>query len=123
MEVAPQKRINSQRPKKSIAHRGSMNRFGSVGGAEQVSGLVIYIHRTEYLVEPLPVQVIGIRQIGAWHHRHTLGCDYQAIGIRIRQRLDQSGIYKSEDRQAGAHAERERQNGCGSEAWRLAQLP
>ena len=45
----------------------------------------------------------------------------EAIGLSIRERLEQHGVDDAEDRRVGTDAETERQDDDGREAWALEE--
>ena len=102
VEIAAEQWSDSQSTKKPVAYPCSLHRFRACGGAQHVAASREDVHRAENLVEPLPVEIVGIRKVGARKQRAALQHANQPVGIRIRQRLDQRGIHKAEDGHAGA---------------------
>jgi hypothetical protein len=123
MEISAKNGSYPQRPEKTIAYLYGGHWFASRRVAQQIPRLVIGIERTEYLIEPFPVEIVLIRKIVAGKHRGALGDIDQPLGLGIGKRPDQRRIHKTKDRSACSDADRQNQNRGDREARALAQLP
>ena len=123
IEIAPENRSNPQNMKKTIAHAEPGHRFCSGGRAQKVAASRVDLQRTEYMVELLPIEIVGIRKVGMRNHGGTLRHVHQPVGIQVRQRLDQRSIDKAKNCHAGADPQSEDQNGRAGKPRALAQLP
>ena len=122
-KIAAQHRRQSQRPEESRGHCRAAHHLGAGVRAQRKAGALEHVHRGEDLVEPFPVEVVGIRQRTARTELDGLEKANQPGRIAIRQRLDQCGIHKREDGDTGAQAQRQHQHRGRGEARISAQLP
>ena len=73
-------------------------------------------------VELLPVEIVGIGQIGQWKQLDGLVDADETRRLRIRERPDQRGIDERKDRNAGTDAERQREDRRAGEPERFPKL-
>src|SRR5579872_463343 len=122
MKISSKDRNDSKRPEKTIAHSHRRYRLTPRTGTQEVSRLVVRLHRGEDLVQTLPVEVVRIREIGSRKHRGVLRNVHQPRRVPIRQRTDQRSIDKTKDGRAGANPERQDENRCNGESRTFTQL-
>src|ERR1700728_1128704 len=120
---AAEKRLDAQGAEKAIAHTSRRNRYHARRGAEQITHTGVGLKRAKGVIQSLPIFVVGARKVRPGKNCLLLSHIGQAARVRIRKRLDQSCIDKSEDRHAHAHAKRQNEDRRQREAWVLAHLP
>src|ERR1043165_384695 len=122
IKITAEQRTNAERMKKPVADAGTVSYLRAGGGSYYIAVLIIDIQRLENVVELLPVEIIGIGEVGGWNLRRCLGDSEQTRGILIRQRFDERGIDKSKDRRARRDSKRDHRDGGGRESRMLAEL-
>ena len=97
IKIAAHHGSDAQGVKEPIAHPNPGHRFGSGGRAQQVAASGVNIHRTEDLIEFLPIEIVRIGKVGARNHRNTFRDFHQPVGALVRQRFDQCGVDEAKD--------------------------
>src|SRR6185503_3210789 len=91
-------------------------------GAQAEAVLVVDLERVEGRVHPLPVEVVRIGEVALRKKIDRLEDSQKARRVAIGERLQERRVHESEEGDAGAGAERDREDGGGGEARMLAQL-
>ena len=82
--------------------------------------VLVNVERAEDAVALFPIQVVRVREIAQREHRVGLVDRHQPCGVAVGQGLDQRRVHESEDRQAGAHAQSQHEDGGAGESGILA---
>jgi hypothetical protein len=121
LEIAAHRGTDAQRAKVTGADADAIEALGlgpTADGGLPTVGNREGVERTI----PLGNFAIGVkRHVGA-RPVGNIPDHHDPIRLRVRQRRKQNGIHRAENRGIGADAEREREDGDGSEAGRFAQV-
>src|ERR1700733_3763947 len=100
-KIASQRGCDAQCAKESVTHRCTLRLLYAPSCLQLKEHVVIGIHRTENGVELLPVEVVKIGEMAARTELVAFKESNQTRGVAVRQRLDQRGIDKGKDGDAG----------------------
>ena len=122
LEIPAEDGRDSKRPKEPVAHARAPDGPSPGVGAEAEPVLVVDLERVEGRVHLLPVEVVGIGEVALRKESDRLEDSHEPRRVAIRERLQERRVHESEEGDAGAGAERDREDGGGGEARVLAQL-
>ena len=122
MEVAAEHGMDTEGLEEAAAHALGLHWLRTGGSAQEIAGPAVNIERAEGFVQPLPVQIVRIRERPAWRFHVAFVHRHQPDWICIRKRFQQSRIHKTEDGHAHADAERQHKDRGGCETGAAAEL-
>ena len=123
VEVPAEDRGDAERPEETIADARARHELGPGRRSDHVAAAVMDVERAEDRVQPLPVEVVGVGQIGARNLRRALRDVGQPAPVAVWQRCDERRIDQSEDGDARSHPEADHQHGGYGEGRALDELP
>jgi hypothetical protein len=115
IKIAAKHGPNAESAKESVADTRTWNHDVAAGRVQHITGSGKDVQRAENGVAALPIEVVGIGQIGTSQERNLLRSRNQPAWFHIRERLDQSSVDKAEDCGAGCDAKGEHEHGHDAE--------
>ncbi len=103
--------MHAECPEEAGGNTRTRHRFRASRCAQQKARAVVRIESREGAIHARPITEVLQREVRSRMNFGALADIHQACGIRVGQRLQQRSIDKTEDSHAGAHSEREDENG------------